>query len=154
MLSWSLRSWSELGLKKYLATWEAWVDFASDHFRSSLSDLIDYAFARYNPTLEEWVALTNDRFGEDIDAFKAAAYNYRIKQEAAAADSLGIGDRFRYGSEVAKAEQEALSQIGKPKTKILTLGKSTEERLLEREDLLITNMVKKAASEAKVELEV
>lgn len=121
----------------------------------NVESLLKFIMTTFQPSMADWVKVTNFYFGEDIDQFKYEAYQYRIKAEAEMADVLGIGDAYRYGSETAKAEQEALAAAkGQRKlpSGLVALGKSREERMLERDDLLITNMVKKVAKESGTEI--
>lgn len=136
---------------------DEWLSFGIAQYKPTLQNWVNVIFNTHEPTLEQWVEVTNKYF--EVEEFKAAAYNYRIKQEAAMADELGIGDAFRWGSETAKAEQEALEAArGRKKVLpggILALGKTPEERrharLMERDDLLITSMVKAKAAEVGVD---
>lgn len=151
--------WMSIGTKFFLKTYSEWLKISHEQFAVDLREIVDFAFETYEPTLEDWVEITNNRFPDGVEGFKAAAYNYRIKLEAGMADDLGIGDAYRWGSDTAKAEQEALEAAKRGKKVlpggILALGKTPEERrhtrLMERDDLLISNMVKEAAKGAGVD---
>jgi hypothetical protein len=150
--------WIWIGLKYLFPTFESWFHFARKRFFVSFDDVMDIAFQTYEPSAEQWLQFMATHYGEDIDKFRAAAYDYRIKAEAGMAEELGLGLAYRWGSETAAAEQEALSQAKRPKTLpsgIIVLGKTPQERREEemaaREDLLISNLVKKKAKEEGVE---
>jgi hypothetical protein len=145
MKNWLLSLWISIGIRFFAPTFAAWV--ALGH-------------TRFIVTPTTWTNIGAKMFNLDVEEFKAAAYNHRIRQEAAIADEDGYGDAYRYGSDTAAAEQKALEEAKRGKKKLpgglVKLGMSPEERrmakMLENDDLLITNMVKQAAKKEKVEI--
>ena len=105
-----------------------------------------------------YLKIASKLFALQIEDLKYYAYEYHIRRESAAAERLNLVDEFKWGSKQAKTEEEVRVAMKKGVSlehTVPLIGKSTEERkferLIARDDLLISNMVKKAAAGTGVE---